>query len=67
LSLAAGTIRPIAARSNSRRTWSATRAFVKHHRTDPVGDLVNQLASAWGGPQQIRLARWPVTMRVGRV
>jgi len=49
------------------RTWSATRAFVKHHRTDPVDDLVNQLASAWGGPQQIRLARWPVTMRVGRV
>lgn len=48
------------------RTWSATRAFVKHHRNDPVRDLVNELASAWGAPQQTRLARWPVTMRVGR-
>jgi len=49
------------------RTWSATRAFVKHHRTDPVRDLVNRLTRAWGAPRQTRLARWPVTMRVGRV
>jgi len=49
------------------RTWSATRAFVKHHGEDPVDGLVNELAPAWGSPQQSRLARWPVTMRVGRV
>ena len=54
------------------RTWSATRAFVKHHHEDPVDGLVSQLAPAWGrgggaAPQQSRLARWPVTMRVGRV
>ena len=49
------------------RTWSATRAFVKHHRRDPVSDLIDQLAGAWGAAQQTRLARWPVTMRVGRV
>src|SRR6266516_185085 len=49
------------------RTWSATRAYVKHHGEDPVDGLVNQLAPAWGVPQQSRLARWPVTMRVGRV
>lgn len=49
------------------RTWSATRAFLKHHRRDPVDDLVKQLARAWGAPQESRLARWPVSMRVGRV
>ncbi|HEV8511363.1 MAG TPA: class I SAM-dependent methyltransferase [Gemmatimonadales bacterium] len=48
------------------RTWSATRAFVKHHRQDPVNDLVSELAPAWGAPQRSRLARWPVAMRVGR-
>ncbi len=49
------------------RTWSATRAFVKQRGEDPVDALINQLAPAWGAPQQSRLARWPVTMRVGRV
>ncbi len=49
------------------RTWSATRGFVKHHRTDPVDGLVTELAQEWGAPQQSRLARWPVAMRVGRV
>jgi SAM-dependent methyltransferase len=49
------------------RTWSATKAFMKHHREDPVGDLVKQLARAWRFPGEARLARWPVAMRVGRI
>ena len=49
------------------RTWSATRGFMKQHHQDPVDGLVNELERAWGAPQQARLARWPVTMRVGRV
>ncbi|HEV2672472.1 MAG TPA: class I SAM-dependent methyltransferase [Gemmatimonadales bacterium] len=49
------------------RTWSATRAFMKQHRQDPVDDLVKSLAAVWRAPQQARLARWPVSMRVGRV
>lgn len=49
------------------RTWSATRAFVKHHGKDPVDDLVAELGPAWGAPLQLRLARWPVAMRIGRV
>ncbi len=49
------------------RTWSATRAFVKHHGQDPVDGLVAELAAAWRVPQQSRLARWPVAMRIGRV
>ena len=49
------------------RTWSATRRFVQQHGHDPVDGLVAELAQAWGAPQQSRLARWPVAMRVGRV
>lgn len=49
------------------RTWSATRAFTKHHQVDPVDDLVKELTRAWRVPQRVRLARWPIAMRVGRV
>lgn len=49
------------------RTWSATRAFMKHQQQDPVNGLVRDLSRAWGPPQRKRRARWPVTMRVGRV
>lgn len=49
------------------RTWSATRAFIRHHGRDPVDDLVRELAPAWGRTQQSRPARWPVAMRVGRI
>lgn len=49
------------------RTWSATRAFVRYHRQDPVDGLVSELTRAWHDPQQSRVARWPVAMRIGRV
>ena len=49
------------------RTWSATRAFIRHHGRDPVDDLVRELAPAWGPTERSRPARWPVAMRVGRV
>lgn len=48
------------------RTWSATRAFIKQRGADPVERLVAELGPAWGAPQQSRVARWPVAMRVGR-
>jgi len=48
------------------RTWSATRTFMKERREDPVDGLMAELAAAWGPPQQSRLARWPLAMRVGR-
>lgn len=49
------------------RTWSATRGFMQHHRQDPVDGLIAELGPVWGPPQQSRLARWPVAMRVGRI
>ena len=48
------------------RTWSATRGFIERQRHDPVDPLIAELAPLWGPPQQSRLARWPVAMRVGR-
>lgn len=49
------------------RTWSATRGFIERQRHDPVDPLIAELAPLWGPPQQPRLARWPVAMRVGRI
>jgi SAM-dependent methyltransferase len=51
------------------RTWSATRGFLREQRYDPVDPLIAELAPLWGPPpaRHTRLARWPVTMRVGRV
>jgi len=49
------------------RTWSATMAFMKQHHQDPVDGLVTELTRAWGAAHQVRMARWPVAMRVGRV
>jgi SAM-dependent methyltransferase len=48
------------------RTWSATQGFMRQHGVDPVDDLVRELAPRWGDPQQLRLARWPIWMRIGR-
>ena len=49
------------------RTWSATRNFMNQHHKDPVDGLVQELELVWGASGQTRLARWPVTMRAGRV
>ena len=49
------------------RTWSATHAFIKRHRHDPVEGLMVRLQPAWDSPRTTRRARWPVAMRIGRV
>jgi SAM-dependent methyltransferase len=49
------------------RTWSATRGYIERQRHDPVEPLIAELAPLWGPPQQPRVARWPVAMRVGRI
>jgi hypothetical protein len=33
---------------------------------DPVAVLEKQLAPLWGTPEQQRLIRWPLSLRVGR-
>jgi SAM-dependent methyltransferase len=48
------------------RTWSATSAFVKARGFDPVSELEEELAPAWGADGRRRRVRWPLSLRVGR-
>lgn len=47
-------------------TWSATRAYIERHASDPVPEVVNQLREPWGPPETRRAARFPLALRVGR-
>lgn len=49
------------------RTWSATRRYMERHGVDPVGDVIAEVAPIWGDPSAQRAARWPLSVRVGRV
>lgn len=47
-------------------TWSALRAFRERAGEDPLPDLADRLAVAWGDPET-RPVRWPLTVRVQRM
>jgi SAM-dependent methyltransferase len=46
-------------------TWSAAQRYIREKNHDPVGDLREQLAAAWGNSPN-RLVKWKMTLRVGR-
>jgi SAM-dependent methyltransferase len=48
-------------------TWSAVLRYRAAQGHDPVTPLLDRLAGAWGGVERRRTARWPLTIRVGRV
>lgn len=48
-------------------TWSALKAWEKHHGSDPRALIARDLTAAWGDPLQLRPVRWPLTIRAGRV
>jgi len=47
------------------RTWSSTQRFIAAKDTDPLDQITDALRAAWGPPEQIRNAVWPLTSRVG--
>jgi SAM-dependent methyltransferase len=47
------------------RSWSSTQRFIAAKGTDPLQEIIHQLRVAWGQPEQIRNATWPLTLRVG--
>jgi SAM-dependent methyltransferase len=47
------------------RTWSATNRYIDAHGTDPVVSVEAELSAKWGEPEQSRLIRWPLYLRVG--
>ncbi|MGH7726328.1 MAG: class I SAM-dependent methyltransferase [Candidatus Eiseniibacteriota bacterium] len=49
------------------RTWSASQAWMRERRTDPVERVRVDLERAWGDPTHERLVRFPLHGVIGRV
>lgn len=48
-------------------SWSAAQAYQADHRRSPLVGLDGDLIAAWGPPETVRPARFPLAFRVGRV
>jgi SAM-dependent methyltransferase len=48
------------------QTWSSTQRFIAAKGNDPLEQITDDLASAWGKPGQTRTVTWPVIVRIGR-
>lgn len=48
-------------------SWSAVAKFRLDRGQDPVGPLLDRLASYWGSPDAERVVTWPLNIRVGRI
>jgi SAM-dependent methyltransferase len=48
------------------RTWSATQRFIAANTQDPIEAISQNLRSAWGDGEELRLVTWPLTLRVAR-
>jgi len=46
-------------------TWSASKLFIKARGIDPIEQIIEELRTAWGDPNQIRRVIWPLTLHVG--
>lgn len=46
-------------------TWSATQRYIKAQGHDPVLKIADELMSVWGKPEEEKLVRWPLSVRVG--
>lgn len=49
------------------RTWSASQEWERTRGTDPVDEVREALARAWGDPERARAIRWPLHGMIGRV
>jgi len=47
-------------------TWSAVRRHRERTGCDPLAAVARGLRDIWGDPEQPRLVRWPLALRVGR-
>jgi ubiquinone/menaquinone biosynthesis C-methylase UbiE len=48
-------------------TWSASLRYSTQTGRDPMDEIRDELAGAWGDPQQERQVAWDLFMRVGRI
>lgn len=49
------------------RTWSAVQRLEQERGSDPVMELLQELAPRWGDPSTERVVRWPLFGRAGFV
>ncbi len=47
-------------------TWSATQRYRQAGGADPIDEVRDELARAWGAPEAPRNVRWRLHLRVGR-
>jgi methyltransferase family protein len=48
-------------------TWSSVQKYGQRHGGDPLAQVAADLAEAWGAAETLRLVRWPLYLRVGRI
>jgi SAM-dependent methyltransferase len=48
-------------------SWSAARRYEQAHGHNPIREVWQALSEGWGDPEQKRLVRWPLHLRVGSV
>ena len=48
-------------------TWSASLGYLKQTGREPMVEIRDDLAAAWGDPEQERRVDWDVFMRVGMI
>jgi ubiquinone/menaquinone biosynthesis C-methylase UbiE len=47
------------------RSWSATAQYIKVNGTDPVEELMQEIAPMWGDAEVCYTISWPLSLRVG--
>jgi SAM-dependent methyltransferase len=48
------------------RTWSSTQRFIAAKGSDPLKQIMEELRTAWGAPEQTRNIIWHLALRIGR-
>ncbi len=48
-------------------TWSSSRRYRIETRREPIGEIRDDLAAAWGDPDQEREVAWTLFLRVGMI
>jgi ubiquinone/menaquinone biosynthesis C-methylase UbiE len=49
------------------RSWSAVQRFIKTQGFDPMTEIAEEMAAAWGEATRVRVVTSPIYLRVGRV
>jgi SAM-dependent methyltransferase len=48
-------------------TWSAVQRFINRNQVNPTKDFGGALALVWGNPEQKRMFRWKLALKIGFV